>query len=66
MINEAKKRSNFIYDDVDVSGKDKVLTLYTCTYHFGSYKTLGYYRVKYVVQKILSESNNLVSNSDKD
>lgn len=60
MIDEAKKRSNFIYDDVDVSEKDKVLTLYTCTYHFGSYKTLGYYRVKYVVQaKLLSDKEKL-------
>ena len=60
MITEAKKRSNFIYDDVNVSGKDKVLTLYTCTYHFGTYRTLGYYRTKYVVQaKLLSDSDKL-------
>lgn len=60
MINEAKQRSNFIYDDVNVSEKDKVLTLYTCTYHFGAYRTLGYYRTKYVVQaKLLDEGTKL-------
>lgn len=60
MIIEAKERSNFIYNDVDVNGKDKILTLYTCTYHFGPYKSLGYYRTKYVVQaKLLSENDKL-------
>lgn len=60
MIKEAKKRSNFIYDDVKVSDKDKVLTLYTCTYSFGRWKSLGYYRVKYVVQaRLLSDEEKL-------
>lgn len=60
MIKEAKERSNFIYDDVEVDGKDKVLTLYTCTYHFGPYKSLAYYRVKYIVQaRLLSDNEKL-------
>lgn len=72
MIKEAKKRSDFTYDDVDVNGKDNVLTLYTCTYHFGPYRSLGYYRTKYVVQaKLLSddaklkETANVKINSNK-
>lgn len=60
MIKEAKERSNFIYDNVDVNDKDKVLTLFTCNYHFGTYRTLGYYRTKYVVQaKLLSDNEKL-------
>ncbi len=65
MIKESKQRSNFIYEDVDVSGKDKVLTLYTCTYHFGPYKSLAYYRVRYVVQaKLLSDDAKLKSSAN--
>ena len=33
-VNEAKKRSLFIYD-VDVNATDKILTLSTCTYKYG-------------------------------
>ena len=58
MIADAKERSNFIYPDVKVTPKDKILTLYTCTYHFGTYKTLAYYRMKYVVQAVLLPENH--------
>ena len=60
VIEEVKQRSHFDYKDVDVTGKDKILTLYTCTYHFGPYKSLGYYRTKYLVNaRLLSEDEKL-------
>ena len=63
MIKEVKERSNFIYDDVKVNGKDKILTLYACTYsdgkgNFWKYLSRQYYRIKFVVQaRLLSEDN---------
>lgn len=59
MIKEARDRSNFIYD-VDVKSTDKVITLSTCTYKFGAWKTRAYYRTKYVVQaRLVPEGKKL-------
>ncbi len=59
MIDSAKKRSEFIYD-VDVSGKDKIITLSTCTYRYGKYGSPGQMKTRYAIQgKLLEETDQL-------
>ena len=36
LLSQAKARSELIYEDIDVTTQDKILTLSTCTYKFGS------------------------------
>ena len=58
MISEAKQRSEYIYD-VEVSGKDKIITLSTCTYKFGAYGSPGQKNTRFVVQGKLLDNNNV-------
>ncbi len=55
LINEAVKRSEYIYPDIDVSASDKILTLSTCVYKF----TPGVYpnEYRYVVMARLKRSD---------
>ena len=56
MIDDAKRRSEYIYD-AEVSGNDKIVTLSTCTYLYGPYGSAGQKNTRFVVQgKLLSES----------
>ena len=59
IINGAKERSEYIYD-VDVSGKDKIITLSTCTYRYGKYQSVGQENTRFVVQgKLIKDTEHL-------
>ena len=62
MVKESIERSNFIYENATVNGKDKILTLYTCTYSDGQgnywkYLSRKYHRIKFVLQAKLLDEN---------
>lgn len=59
MIDSAKKRSEYIYD-VYVTGKDKIITLSTCTYKYGAYGSVGQKNTRFAIQgKLLSDDSKL-------
>ena len=59
MIDSAKQRSEYIYD-VNVTGKDKVITLSTCTYKYGAYGSKGQKNTRFVIQgKLLKDVSAL-------
>ena len=59
MIDSAKQRSEYIYD-VNVTGKDKVITLSTCTYKYGAYGSKGQKNTRFVIQgKLLKDVSDL-------
>lgn len=61
MIDGARERSEYIYD-VDVSGRDKIITLSTCTYKYGKYQSVSQKNTRFIVQgKLLENINNLSS-----
>ena len=65
MIDSAKKRSEYIYKDVDVSGEDDILTLSTCTYKFGVYESLGQKNTRFSIQAVrLNENSTLLKQAN--
>lgn len=61
MIDEARERSEYIYD-VNVSGRDKIITLSTCTYKYGKYQSVAQKNTRFIVQgKLLENTDNLPS-----
>lgn len=56
MIEEARARSEYIYD-IDVTGKDKIITLSTCTYKYGKYQSVGQKNTRFVIQGKLLDKN---------
>ena len=63
MIDEARSRSEYNYD-VSVSGKDKIITLSTCTYRYGKYQSFGQKNTRFVIQgKLLNKNDQLFSSA---
>lgn len=63
MIEEARSRSEYNYD-VSVTGKDKIITLSTCTYRYGKYQSFGQKNTRFVIQgKLLDKSDKLYSSA---
>ncbi|MBP0979655.1 MAG: class B sortase [Oscillospiraceae bacterium] len=59
MIDSAKQRSEYNYD-VIVSGKDKIITLSTCTYKYGPYGSVGQENTRFAIQgKLLEDGSKL-------
>lgn len=67
IVNEARERSEYDYPDVEVSGDDKILTLSTCSYKYGSHTNVRYIIMAKLVteEDKLVESANVVVNEDK-
>ena len=62
VIQGAIARSEYIYN-VDVSGKDYIITLSTCTYKFGKYGSEAQSKTRFVIQgKLLDTPKNLKTN----
>lgn len=60
MIDSAKQRSEYIYEDVEVTGKDKIITLSTCTYRYGAYGSVGQGNTRFAIQgKLINDVSNL-------
>lgn len=62
MINGAKERSEYVYD-VDATGKDKIITLSTCTYKYGKNGSNGQKYTRFVIQGKLLTSNSKLSST---
>ena len=59
MIESSKKRSEYIYN-VDVTGRDKIITLSTCTYKYGPYGSNGQKNTRFAIQgKLLKDTDKL-------
>ena len=60
IVNEARERSDYDYNDVEVDGDDKILILSTCTYKYGNRKDLRYI----VAAKLVTEDDKLVETAN--
>ncbi len=64
LVDSAKNRSEYIYN-VDVTGKDKIITLSTCTYRYGEYGSRNQKNTRFVVQgKLLNNTDRLEKKID--
>lgn len=60
ILNEAKLRSQYIYNDVNVTKDDKILILSTCSYHFGIRSDIRFV----IMAKLLPEDAQLESTAN--
>lgn len=68
IVNEARERSEYDYNDVEVDGDDKIITLSTCSYKYGTNRS----DVRFIVMAklvteddVLVEKANITLNTDK-
>lgn len=64
MINGAKERSEYIYD-VKTTGNDKIVTLSTCTYKYGVYRSIGQENTRFVIQGRLIDNDQKLKQTAK-
>ncbi len=67
IVNEARERSEFDYNDVEVDGDDKILTLSTCSYKYGKRNDIRFIVMAKLVEEgdKLVETANITVNADK-
>ena len=67
IVNEARERSEYDYNDVEVNGDDKIITLSTCSYKYGRRNDVRFI----VMAKLVTEEDtpvetaNITINEDK-
>ena len=67
IVNEARERSEYDYNDVEVTGDDKILTLSTCSYKYGQRNDVRFIVMAKLVteEDTLVETANITINEDK-
>lgn len=67
IVNEARERSEYDYNDVEVTGDDKILTLSTCSYKYGRRNDVRFIVMAKLVteEDTLVETANITINKDK-
>lgn len=60
IVNEARERSEYDYNDVEVTGDDKILTLSTCSYKYGQRNDVRFI----VMAKLVTEDDTLVETAN--
>ena len=60
IVNEARERSEYDYNDVEVNGDDKILTLSTCSYKYGIRNDVRFI----VMAKLVTEDDKLVETAN--
>lgn len=69
LVEDMRKRSYFSYPDVDVNADDKILTLSTCVYDYGTYAENNKQRfvvfAKLVTDENFAETANVVENTNR-
>ena len=67
IVNEARERSEYDYNDVEVNGDDKIITLSTCSYKYGQRNDVRFIVMAKLVTEDdpLVETANITINADK-
>ena len=67
IVNEARERSEYDYNDVEVNGDDKIITLSTCSYKYGQRNDVRFIVMAKLVTEddTLVETANITINADK-
>lgn len=61
IVNEARERSEYDYNDVEVDGDDKIIILSTCSYKYGTNRS----DVRFIVMaKLVTEDDTLVEKAN--
>ena len=60
IVNEARERSEYDYNDVEVNGDDKIITLSTCSYKYGQRNDVRFI----VMAKLMTEDDPLVETAN--
>ena len=60
IVNEARERSEYDYNDVEVNGDDKIITLSTCSYKYGQRNDVRFI----VMAKLVTEDDPLVGTAN--
>ena len=60
IVNEARERSEYDYNDVEVNGDDKIITLSTCSYKYGQRNDVRFF----VMAKLVTEDDTLVETAN--
>ena len=60
IVNAARERSEYDYNDVRVTGDDKIITLSTCSYKYGIRDDVRFI----VMAKLLTEDDTLVERAN--